>query len=161
MGQMCCMCECDCRYAGLRRTIQRRLGHRTQQDVLYFLLQRLILFTPKSAIPLFLQSRPQKFLRPFLVWPISLQSTKCSVMGVFPNSKMNVRLTSLCVIKCMKNKMQSEQNIMKTWSVCSLAEVTLICGISITYTDASDMVPARTIVTLHPGTERLDCYVDV
>ena len=57
-----------------------------------------ILFTPKSAIPFFLQSRPQKFLRSFLVCPISLQSTKycrCSVTAVFPTTVQQKHCTRL------------------------------------------------------------------
>ena len=85
-GRTCCVCVRACSYAGLWSTLQGRLHHTTEQDVLYFLLQRPILFTPKCAIPPFPQSRPQKVLRPFLVCPISLQSTKyccCYITGVF------------------------------------------------------------------------------
>jgi len=86
---MCCMCECDCRYAGLRRTLQRRLGHRTEQDVLYLILQRPILLPQKVLYPFSAKQTPKNFnfLHPFLVCPISLQFTKfwrCSVTGVFP-----------------------------------------------------------------------------
>jgi len=50
-------------------------------------LQHLILFTPKSTIPLFPQARPQKFLRPFLVCQITNTYRKfcgCTDSVVFP-----------------------------------------------------------------------------